>query len=127
MAEREADRVVHALHYVRQDRVRKDEALAHYRGDLREIGQKRAERLDVLQRVVATPHISVSARARDIRPPGYGQCDPRLVLYRRWVRPSDAGSGKRMEQRLPASDQVIGHIVAMHLPRVASNEVAGLQ
>jgi hypothetical protein len=32
---------------------------------------------------------------------------------------------KRMEQRLPASDEVIGHIVAMHLPRVASNEVAG--
>jgi hypothetical protein len=24
---------------------------------------------------------------------------------------------------LPASDEVIGHIVAMHLPRVASNEV----
>jgi hypothetical protein len=29
-----------------------------------------------------------------------------------------------MEQMLPASDEVIGHIVAMHLPRVASNEVA---
>jgi hypothetical protein len=29
-----------------------------------------------------------------------------------------------MEQRLPASDEVIGHIVAMHLLRVASNEVA---
>jgi hypothetical protein len=28
-----------------------------------------------------------------------------------------------MEYRLPASDEVIGHIVAMHLPRVASNEV----
>jgi hypothetical protein len=34
---------------------------------------------------------------------------------------------KRVEQRLPAIawDEVIGHIVAMHLPRVAGNEVAG--
>jgi hypothetical protein len=30
-----------------------------------------------------------------------------------------------MEERLPASDEVIGHIVAMHLPRVASNELGG--
>jgi hypothetical protein len=29
-----------------------------------------------------------------------------------------------MEQRLPASDEVIGHIVAMHLPCVASNKMA---
>jgi hypothetical protein len=34
-------------------------------------------------------------------------------------------NGKRKEWRLPASDEVIGHIVAMHLPRVASNAVAG--
>jgi hypothetical protein len=45
------------------------------------------------------------------------QCNPRLF--------GDAGNGKRMEQRLPTSDEVIGHIVAMHLPRVASDEVAG--
>jgi hypothetical protein len=32
-------------------------------------------------------------------------------------------NGKRREQRPPASDEVIGHIVAMHLSRVASNEV----
>jgi hypothetical protein len=46
-------------------------------------------------------------------------------LVRSWVRRCDAGDGKRMERKLPASDEVIGHIVAMHLPRVASNEVAG--
>jgi hypothetical protein len=39
------------------------------------------------------------------------------ALVRRWVRPCDAGIGKRMNGSclLPASDEVIGHIVAMHL------------
>jgi hypothetical protein len=42
-----------------------------------------------------------------------------------FVPPCDAGIGKRMERKLPASDEVIGHMVAIHLPCVASNEVAG--
>jgi hypothetical protein len=56
------------------------------------------------------------------------------ALVRTWVRPCDAGTivGKNgtYPHKLPASDEAIGHIVAMHLLRVvalplASNKVAG--
>jgi hypothetical protein len=45
------------------------------------------------------------------------------ALVHIWVRNCDAGSGKRAEQRLPASDEVIGYIVPMHLPRGCQHEV----
>jgi hypothetical protein len=75
----------------------------------------------VRNNLLVAVHFTFSHQVRKLR---HGQA-VQSALVRRWVRPCAMLALEKNGTRLPASDEVIGHIVAMHLPCVASNEVAG--